>query len=305
MTSAVEISTVDSLTQNQQDEIFQIVNESFQVDSVNPLNEHAHLHLKHGGDKPISHILAAKDGKIVGYGHLDQTDLLEGPAAEIVVAPSFRNQGIAKLILRKIEEITNPKPIRLWAHGNVAAASYFTKSLNYEPVREIIQLKISLLNVISDFNFSKEFQVNTYQNEEDQETLLTINKAAFTELPDQAAWTKHDLQLRINEHWFDPAGLLILKKENEPVAFCWTKIHTHHDDEHQPLGEIYVLAVLPEFQNYGLGKKLTLWALHHLRKRGLSEAMLYVDAKNHKAMKIYQEIGFVHFGSDTLYKSLT
>jgi len=305
MNALVEISTVDSLSQAQQDQISNIVKEAFRVDFVNPLNEHAQLHLKHGGDKPITHILATVEEKIIGYGHLDQTDLLEGPAAEIVVIPTFRKQGVARLILKKIEEIAKPEPVRLWAHGNIAAAKNFAKNLNYHPIREIVQLKFSLLNVISDFKFPQEFQPTTYQNENDKETILEINSQAFTELPDQSSWTEHDLQLRINEHWFDPAGLLILKNNNQPAAFCWTKIHTHHHDEHQPLGEIYVLAVLPKFQNQGLGKQLTLWALHQLRKKGLSEAMLYVDAKNTKAMKIYQEIGFVPSGSDTLYKSLT
>jgi mycothiol synthase len=305
MSSAVEISTVDSLTQDQQEQVFNIVKHATQVDLVNPLNEHAELHLKHGGDKPISHILATKEGRVVGYGHLDQTDLVSGPAAEIVVDPEFRNQGIAKLILRKIEELSNPKPLRLWAHGNVPAAKQFTKNLNYEPIREIIQLKLSLLNVISDLNFANEYKVSTYQGDEDNETILQINKNSFSKLPDQAAWNSQDLQLRLNEHWFDPEGLLILRKDIAPVAFCWTKIHTHDEAEHQPLGEIYVLAVLPEFQNRGLGKQLMFWGLQHLRKKGLSEAILYVDAKNLKAMKIYQEIGFVHSGSDTLYKSLT
>lgn len=305
MSSAVEISTVDSLTQDQQEQVFNIVKHATQVDLVNPLNEHAELHLKHGGDKPISHILATAEGKVVGYGHLDQTDLVSGPAAEIVVDPEFRNQGIAKLILRKIEELSNPKPLRLWAHGNVPAAKQFTKNLNYEPIREIIQLKLSLLNVISDLNFANEYKVSTYQGDEDNETILQINKNSFSKLPDQAAWNSQDLKLRLNEHWFDPEGLLILRKDIAPVAFCWTKIHTHDEAEHQPLGEIYVLAVLPEFQNRGLGKQLMFWGLQHLRKKGLSEAILYVDAKNLKAMKIYQEIGFVHSGSDTLYKSLT
>lgn len=305
MSSSVEVSTVDSLTQDQQEQVFKIVKYATQVDSVNPLNEHAELHLKHGGDQPISHILATKEGVVVGYGHLDQTDLVAGPAAEIIVDPNFRNQGIAKLILKRIEELSKPKPVRLWAHGNVFAAMQFAKKLNYQPIRELIQLKFSLLNVISDYNFANEFKVSTYQGYEDNETVLQINKNSFSELPDQAAWNKQDLQLRLDEHWFDPEGLLIMRKDDAPVAFCWTKIHTHDEAEHQPLGEIYVLAVSPEFQNRGLGKQLMLWGLHHLRTKGLSEAILYVDAKNVKAMKIYQEIGFVHSGSDTLYKSLT
>jgi mycothiol synthase len=306
MTSKVEISTVDSLTTDQQDQVFDIIEESSVVDEVKPLSEHVELHLKHGGDKPITHVLAIVGDKIVGYGHLDQTDLVAGPSAELVVAPDFRNEGIAKLILQKIEQNSAGKPLRLWAHGNIKSAQDFAKNLNYHPAREIVQLRRSLLESLSDFSLPSDLALATYQGTQDNEIILQINKKSFVNLPDQASWNQGDLTLRLNEEWFNPEGLLIVRtKTNQPVAFCWTKVHGHHHHVHQPIGEIYVLAVLPEFQGQGLGKQLTLWGLHQLRSQNLTEAMLYVDASNESAKRIYLDLGFVLSGSDTLYKSLT
>lgn len=302
----VEISTVDSLTAKQQDQVFKIIEDSFLVDDVKPLSEHVELHLKHGGDKPITHVLALIDEQIVGYGHLDQTDLVAGPSAELVVTPDFRNQGIAKLILQKIENDSAGKPLRLWAHGNIKSAQDFAKKLNYHPAREIVQLCRSLLEPLADFSTPSEFLFATYQGPQDNEVILEINKKSFVNLPDQASWNEDDLSLRLNEEWFNPKGLLIIRTQtNQPVAFCWTKIHGHHHHVHQPLGEFYVLAVLPEFRGQGLGRQLTLWGLHHLRGQKLAEAMLYVDASNESAKRIYLDLGFVLSGSDTLYKSLT
>jgi mycothiol synthase len=305
MSQAVEISTVDSLDSEQQEKVLDIVHAAFHADEVKPLSEHVELHLKHGGDKPISHILAVKNNEIVGYGHLDQTDLLEGPSAELVVHPKERNKGIAKLILKTIETLAS-KNIRLWAHGNTAAAENFATKLGYQPIREISQMQLSLFETFADFEFSDDFTLTTYQGDVDNEDILKINKSAFQDLPDQAAWTAADLKLRLNESWFDPTGLAILRtKSKVPAGYCWTKVHGHDSHGHKPLGELYVLAIAPEFQGLGLGKQLTLWSLHHLRTLGLSEAMLYVDAKNTKAKKIYTELGFANSGSDTLYKSLT
>jgi mycothiol synthase len=305
MSQGVEISTVDSLDLAQQENVLAIVHAAFHADDVEPLSEHVELHLKHGGDKPISHILAVKNNEIVGYGHLDQTDLLEGPSAELVVHPKERHQGIAKLILKTIETLAS-KNIRLWAHGNTSAAENFATKLGYQPIREISQMRLSLFDALADFEFNNNFTLTTYQGDEDNEDILKINKSAFRDLPDQAAWSLADLKLRLNESWFDPKGLAILRtKSNVPAGFCWTKVHGHHSHGHKPLGELYVLAIDPEFQGHGLGKQLTLWSVHHLRTLGLSEAMLYVDAKNEKAKKIYTELGFTNSGSDTLYKLLT
>ena len=306
MIQKVDISTVDSLNLTQQNDVAEIINLAVAADKVRPLSEHVELHLKHGGDIPISHILVTHNSKVIGYGHLDQTDLVEGPSAEIVVHPQFRNEGIAKLIIKQIETQLANKPLRLWARGNSIEANNFAKSLGYKEIRNIAQLRRSLLTSLKDYEISNKFVLTTYQSEADSKDILYINKSAFKNLPDQAAWTISDLNLRLNESWFEPKGLAILRTtDNQPVGFCWTKVHGHHSHGHQPIGELYVLAVMSEFQGFGLGKQLTLWGLHQLRGLNLTEAMLYVDSNNAVAKKIYSDLGFEYAGSDTLYKSLT
>ena len=66
-------------------------------------------------------------------------------------------------------------------------------------------------------------------------------------------------------------------------AFCWTKLH--HRRTIRALGEIYVIAVDPDFQGLGLGKQLTLAGLDsHRRPRASTVGMLYVDADNTAAV---------------------
>ena len=67
------------------------------------------------------------------------------------------------------------------------------------------------------------------------------------------------------------------------------------------LGEVYVVAVDPEYQGLGLGGVVTILGLEHLRERGVTEAMLYVDADNTAAIATYSRLGFTRFAVDVMY----
>ena len=58
------------------------------------------------------------------------------------------------------------------------------------------------------------------------------------------------------------------------------------------LGEIYVVAVDPDFGGKGLGRSLTVAGLQHLAKVGTSVGMLYVDNQNSIALNMYKALGF-------------
>jgi mycothiol synthase len=47
---------------------------------------------------------------------------------------------------------------------------------------------------------------------------------------------------------------------------------------------------------------LTITALNYLKYQGLSDAMLYVDFDNTKALKLYHMLGFTEIRKDILYK---
>ncbi len=123
----------------------------------------------------------------------------------------------------------------------------------------------------------------------DEDAWLAVNNRAFADHPEQGAWTRADVLEREAEPWFDPTGFVLHEVDSRLAAFCWTKVHPNHEP---PLGEIYVIAVDPDFHGRGLGRAMTVAGLRSLHERGVTMGMLYVDAANVPAVSLYYDLGF-------------
>lgn len=123
----------------------------------------------------------------------------------------------------------------------------------------------------------------------DEDSWLGQNNAAFADHPEQGAWRLEDLSDRTSEPWFDPSGFLLLEIDGRLAASCWTKVHELHPDR---FGEIYIISVHPDFQGLNLGKVMVTQGLEVLRRKGVSDAVLFVDESNSAAMSIYLSLGF-------------
>ena len=73
-----------------------------EADGLRPVDEHVLLHLRVGGDTESTHLLAWQGDLLVGYAHLDATDEVEGPIAEIVVHPEARRLGVGRLLVQSV-----------------------------------------------------------------------------------------------------------------------------------------------------------------------------------------------------------
>jgi mycothiol synthase len=92
---------------------------------------------------------------------------------------------------------------------------------------------------------------------------------------------------------------LLHEREGRLAGFCWTKIHA---ESTPALGEIYVIAVDPDFHGQGLGRDLTLAGLDSLASRGIATGMLFVDADNTAAVGLYDKLGFTVHRTDCMYQ---
>ena len=297
------------LTSDQQTGVLALIKSATDHDGIPPIADHILLHLRHGGDKSDSHLVISDNQKIIGYAHLDQTDLVAGPAVELVVDPDHRQSGIGNQLLSEAIKICGTR-LRLWSHGDLPVASKLAIANNFIQVRTVIQMSKSLGDITPVSEIDSAITIRTFLPGLDSDNWLTLNNKAFTNHPEQGNWSINDLNLRLKEDWFDEKGFFIAEKDNQMIGFTWTKIHgatSHqHDDEdshdHPAIGEIYITAISPAFEGGGIGKALTITALNYLKYQGLNQVILYVDEENNAAINLYQSLGFKEFGKDLLFK---
>jgi mycothiol synthase len=298
---------LERLSTSQQSAVLELIAQTTAIDGTPPIAEHILLHLRHGGDKADSHLVLQKDNQVIAYAHLDKTDQVAGPSVELVIHPDHRRSGIGSQLLKSAIEICGQK-MRLWSHGDLPAARLLAQSNNFIKVRTVIQMSKDLTQ-ISPIN--TDYQIRSFLPDLDNQAWLSLNNQAFANHPEQGNWSEADLLIRVNEDWFDEKGFFVAQDKDQLIGFCWTKIHgghshTHQTDsdhhDHDPIGEIYVMAVSKEYEGRSIGKALTITGLNYLKYQGLSSAMLYVDEENKKAVNLYKSLGFVESSKDVLYK---
>ncbi len=291
---------VRELTDEQVDAVLAVAASAARADGVAPLSEAALLRVRHADG--VEHLLArSKQGTLAGYAQLYPAD----STAELVVDPVQRHRAYGRALLRALLRTAGRRELRVWAHGQLPAATALAASMGFERARELFQLRRPLAGPpLPEPAAPAGVAVRRFRPVEDDERWVELNRRAFATHPEQGRWTLDDLRLRMAEPWFDATGFFLAADESDGrlLGFHWTKVHGSDEDTGEPIGEVYVLGVDPAAQGRGLGKFLTLVGLHHLRDRGLGRVLLYVDADNRAAVEVYRKLGFEPHATDVMFR---
>jgi mycothiol synthase len=267
-------------------------------DGHNPLGEHQWLDLVQGGREGFAGLVAWERGHDhpVGYAQLTK-----GPtswALEYVISPHHREPGNpigGDLINGALDIVRNEGGghVHLWVFKPTADQDRTAEAAGLHRGRDLLQMRLPL-----PVDEHYELETRPFVVGQDEEAWLGVNNRAFSWHPEQGGWDLDTLRAREKEPWFDPQGFLLHEIDGRLAGFCWTKIHADHDP---PLGEIYVIAVDPDFQGHRLGRRLVLAGLDHMAKEGITTGMLYVDGGNDPAVHLYKDMGFTIDHVDRAY----
>ncbi len=282
--------TTNPLTPDESVAVLALAARAAAADGSEPLSEQFRLSVRARETDGVEHLLAVgPDGGVLGYA---QSRTGEGPpSAELVVAPAARRSGVGTALLESL-----PHGIRVWSHASGAAgdvATAFARSAGLVPVRSLHVMGRSLQDgpAWPSASLDPRYAVRSFQPGLDEDAWLALNAAAFAHHPEQGSLRRADLDQRMAQTWWDPAGLILVVEAADPdvlAASHWTKV----DPPGGEVGEVYVVAVAPDRQGQGLGRAVTVLGLDHLRALGLARVVLYVDEDNVAAVRTYAALGF-------------
>ncbi len=271
-----------------------VVAGALEADRRSPLNEAAVLTLRRRGLEG-GLLLLAEHGE--GFAYVHGLHGAGRPELDLAVHPEARGRGLGRELAEAAVEVTDGIPLTAWSHGHHPAAAAVAERLGFTAVRELWVMRRPDAPLGEARPAPAGVGVRAFVPGQDEDGLLAVNAAAFADHPEQGQLRRPGLEERMAESWFDPAGLIVAERDEEIVAFHWTKVHDSGADEGR--GEVYVVGVSPAEQGNGMGRVVLDAGLAHLHGRGVPEVLLYVEADNDVAVALYKRRGFTHAPEDT------
>jgi mycothiol synthase len=204
-----------------------------------------------------------------------------------------RDAAAADQIQAMVASAETGVSVQLWIERAGDGDDEFAADLGFQPYRNLWRMQRPLPADRSTI------ATRAFVPGADEDEFIQVNNRAFHWHPEQGGMTSAGLADRMTEEWFDAEGFRLHERNGRLAGFCWTKIH---HDEMPPGGEIYAIAVDPDFHGQGLGKPMTLAGLDYLADQGLTVGFLYVESDNDPAVATYRSLGFDHHSTNRAYR---
>lgn len=252
------------------------------------------------GDQLVGFAVASRGGSAVTVQIVVDTSRQQaaGAAGEPADDAAAADEVTAALLGASVAAHADGRPTDWLVFGPGRGHDAIAASLDFTCRHEIVQMRRPL-PLDERSATAQAIETRAFRMGVDEEEWLRVNSRAFAGHPDQGGWDLAALRDREAEPWFDPRGFLLHERDDRIAGFCWTKVHA---DEEPPAGEIYVIAVDPDFHGLGLGRALTVAGLRHLAAEGITSGMLFVDGDNVAAIALYESLGFVRHRVDRIYE---
>ena len=257
------------------------------ADGHAPMGEHKYLDLMAGNDDRAFGRVLVVEGRLIAYAHLTPRKPGAAWVLEVAIHPDYRDPATVKGVLQTALHLVAEAgggTVRFWVYH--PAVDELVEDFGFRPERQLLQMRLPLPPRMAAAS-PRGHRLTAFEVGADEDVWIEVNNRAFAGHPENGSWNRPILADRFRQDWFDPEGLLMAWDGDRLSGFCWTKVHPGS------MGEIYIVAVNPEYQRQKLGTWLTLEGLWYLfRQRKMSSAMVYVDAANRSAVAMYERLGF-------------
>lgn len=270
-------------------------------------NEYAHPDLE--WDLARDMVMAEADGQLVGYAGVECRMREDGECVfyqELVVRPEWRSRVERALLHfneRRAREMAVEKPVdaphflSVWRTDSATATIALLKEEGYTPTRFYYEMRRDLTGALSTRPLPEGIEVWPFEpTEPNFRALFLANREAFRDHWGFSEWTEEDYQRWKNmPHWDFALWQVAWDAASKEIAGFSINTIFHADNETYGFkrGWVDQLGVRRPWRGRGLAKALLARSFVALRERGMTEAMLGVDAQNPTgALQLYQSVGF-------------
>jgi len=251
-------------------------------------------HLERPNYFPELNLFILWSDHIVGYIDVKPELGIGRVVLDCWVHPDHRRKGLATKLLSHANDRAKELGTKV-VHANIGEGNTVGMKvlhvLGFSLVRRYLELGVDITRVGG---------LDKSESDPDCRHLQPGEEAKLTQLQNCAfagSWgynpnTVEEITFCIHSNTFSQDDIVLIYKKDKDIGYCWTGTSCEKGRPSTRKGRILMLGVIPDYRFKGIGKKLVLAGLAHLRSKGLEFAELTVDRENKAACALYRSIGF-------------
>ena len=249
--------------------------------------------------------LAEGDHNLIGYVSVFLEPGIGRALLEGLVHPLHRRKGVATDLFEhaiRHARAAGIKVVQICIPETNLAAKKILSGLGLRFFRHFIGYKLDLTTIqLPDITPGKYIFRSLQPGEEDD--LTAIQNRSFADTWGFNANTREEISYRINSISSPAENIIMVYLEDNPVAYCWTKIHHEGNSVRgENKGEIHMLGVDPDFRKQSLGRNVLTAGLSYLKHQGVAIVELMADSEMPAALALYDSAGFEKYMKTEWYE---
>ncbi|MFC1986979.1 GNAT family N-acetyltransferase [Chloroflexota bacterium] len=234
------------------------------------------------------------DGDIAGYMDIKPELAIGRVILGCWIRPGHLRKGLATRLLsysmRRAKKLGATVAHVNIAEDNVVAGRVLS-GMGFSPVRRFLRLRLDITDARRS-NIDQAALGCCYLQRGEEDKLTQIQNRAFTGTWGYNPNTVEEIIYRTNLSTYSPEDIVLTCEGNKVIGYCWTGTACGGGAAGKKGGQILMLGVDPDYRGKGVGKKILLAGLAHLRSRNFQVAELTVDSDNKAAWALYKSVGF-------------
>lgn len=245
-------------------------------------------------------------GDIIGYMDMVPELAIKRVILDCWIHPEHRRKGLATKLFshatHRARELSAKVAYVNILKDNVTAKSVLSK-LCFERIGRFLELRLEMAKIPWwDINQTALGCCHLQRGEEDK--LMRIQNRCFAGTWGYNPNTVEEITYRTNLSSCSPEDVILTYQEDEIIGYCWTEVINDEEAGGGRAGRISMIGTDPDFRGKGVGKRVLLAGLTHLKNKGMRVTELTVDSENKAACALYRFVGFEVLTSSLWYEKV-